>query len=184
VTLKSVKLGRDFGKTLEVIGGLNADDRVILNPSDSRQTVRLGRQAGRPKPPSERPAGRAMVSQLLTGNSHTAALFLRTGCGPRRFCETPGGAAQTGSWLRSTGFAATAPVLEKQEWKAPQLPILSTVVPQAGPVRNPHPGTDPYEILPIPSVRRGLLARAWLQPFARRRAGKFEFPHPSPHTQL
>ncbi len=35
VTLKSVKLGRDFGKTLEVIGGLNADDRVILNPSDS-----------------------------------------------------------------------------------------------------------------------------------------------------
>ena len=35
VKLKSVKLGRDFGKTLEVIDGVTANDRVILNPSDS-----------------------------------------------------------------------------------------------------------------------------------------------------
>jgi RND family efflux transporter MFP subunit len=35
VRLKSVKLGRDFGKTLEVISGLTTEDRVILNPSDS-----------------------------------------------------------------------------------------------------------------------------------------------------
>jgi RND family efflux transporter MFP subunit len=35
VKLKSVKLGRDFGKTLEVIDGLTANDQVILNPSDS-----------------------------------------------------------------------------------------------------------------------------------------------------
>ncbi|MCX6908284.1 MAG: efflux RND transporter periplasmic adaptor subunit, partial [Verrucomicrobia bacterium] len=35
VALRSIKLGRDFGKTLEVLEGLTATDRVILNPSDS-----------------------------------------------------------------------------------------------------------------------------------------------------
>jgi multidrug efflux pump subunit AcrA (membrane-fusion protein) len=33
--LRSIKLGRDFGATVEVLGGLNATDRVILNPPDS-----------------------------------------------------------------------------------------------------------------------------------------------------
>jgi RND family efflux transporter MFP subunit len=35
VQLRSVKLGRDFGNTVEVLAGLNADDRVINNPPDS-----------------------------------------------------------------------------------------------------------------------------------------------------
>jgi RND family efflux transporter MFP subunit len=35
VQLHSVKLGRDFGNTVEVLSGLNADDRVIVNPPDS-----------------------------------------------------------------------------------------------------------------------------------------------------
>ncbi len=35
VTLRSIKLGRDFGRTVEVLEGLTAADRVILNPSDS-----------------------------------------------------------------------------------------------------------------------------------------------------
>jgi membrane fusion protein, multidrug efflux system len=35
VTLRSVRLGRDFGNTIEVLSGLNADDRVINNPPDS-----------------------------------------------------------------------------------------------------------------------------------------------------
>jgi membrane fusion protein, multidrug efflux system len=35
VQLHSVKLGRDFGNTVEVLSGLNADDRVIINPPDS-----------------------------------------------------------------------------------------------------------------------------------------------------
>jgi hypothetical protein len=35
VQLRSVKLGRDFGDTVEVLAGLNADDRVIVNPPDS-----------------------------------------------------------------------------------------------------------------------------------------------------
>jgi len=35
VHLRSVRLGRDFGNTVEVLSGLNADDRVVLNPPDS-----------------------------------------------------------------------------------------------------------------------------------------------------
>jgi RND family efflux transporter MFP subunit len=35
VVLRSVKLGRDFGETVEILGGVGPADRVILNPSDS-----------------------------------------------------------------------------------------------------------------------------------------------------
>jgi membrane fusion protein, multidrug efflux system len=34
VSLRSIKLGRDFGNTVEVLDGLAADDRVINNPPD------------------------------------------------------------------------------------------------------------------------------------------------------
>jgi RND family efflux transporter MFP subunit len=35
VALRSVKMGRDFGQTVEILGGVSPKDRVILNPSDS-----------------------------------------------------------------------------------------------------------------------------------------------------
>ncbi len=35
VELRDVKVGRDFGSTIEVLDGLQASDRVIINPSDS-----------------------------------------------------------------------------------------------------------------------------------------------------
>jgi len=35
VQLHSIKLGRDSGNTVEVLSGLNADDRLIVNPPDS-----------------------------------------------------------------------------------------------------------------------------------------------------
>jgi len=35
VELRSVKLGRDFGPIVEILGGVATTDRVILNPSDS-----------------------------------------------------------------------------------------------------------------------------------------------------
>jgi RND family efflux transporter MFP subunit len=35
VMLRSIKLGRDFGDTVEVLSGLAASDRVIVNPPDS-----------------------------------------------------------------------------------------------------------------------------------------------------
>jgi RND family efflux transporter MFP subunit len=35
VELHSVTLGRDFGATIEILGGVNPSDRIILNPADS-----------------------------------------------------------------------------------------------------------------------------------------------------
>ena len=35
VELRGVTLGRDFGPTIEILGGLTTNDQVILNPSDS-----------------------------------------------------------------------------------------------------------------------------------------------------
>ena len=35
VQMRSIKLGRDFGNTVEVLSGLEASDRVIINPPDS-----------------------------------------------------------------------------------------------------------------------------------------------------
>jgi RND family efflux transporter MFP subunit len=35
VQLRSVKLGRDFGDTVEVLAGVSTNDRVIINPPDS-----------------------------------------------------------------------------------------------------------------------------------------------------
>jgi RND family efflux transporter MFP subunit len=38
VELRTVKLGRDFGQTIEVLTGVSARDRIIVNPSDSLST--------------------------------------------------------------------------------------------------------------------------------------------------
>ena len=35
VELRGVKLGRDLGQNVEILGGVSLEDRVILNPSDS-----------------------------------------------------------------------------------------------------------------------------------------------------
>jgi hypothetical protein len=45
VELRSVKLGRDFGATVEILGGISPTNQVILNPSDSLASgamVRIG----------------------------------------------------------------------------------------------------------------------------------------------
>ncbi len=49
VELRSVKLGRDFGNTVEVLSGLQATDRVINNPPDAiaeGMTVTVNQPAG------------------------------------------------------------------------------------------------------------------------------------------
>jgi membrane fusion protein (multidrug efflux system) len=38
VLVKPVTVGRDFGKEVEVVQGLSAADKVILNPADSVRT--------------------------------------------------------------------------------------------------------------------------------------------------
>ena len=35
VQLKAVRIGRDFGSEIEILSGVGAEDRVILNPADS-----------------------------------------------------------------------------------------------------------------------------------------------------
>jgi multidrug efflux system membrane fusion protein len=35
VQLRSITIGRDYGATLEIVGGVTADDRIIINPPDS-----------------------------------------------------------------------------------------------------------------------------------------------------
>jgi membrane fusion protein (multidrug efflux system) len=51
VKLKTIVQGRDFGKTVEVLSGISADDEVVVNPPDSLADgaeVRLGAQPGQP----------------------------------------------------------------------------------------------------------------------------------------
>ena len=35
VDLRAVNIGRDFGRTVEILSGLKSDDALILNPADS-----------------------------------------------------------------------------------------------------------------------------------------------------
>jgi RND family efflux transporter MFP subunit len=53
VTLKSVTQGRDFGSSVEILAGLNPDDKVVLNPPDSLQDGQKVHVAPPPKPPAD-----------------------------------------------------------------------------------------------------------------------------------
>jgi RND family efflux transporter MFP subunit len=35
VHLRSINIGRDFGATLEILGGIDVSDNIVINPSDS-----------------------------------------------------------------------------------------------------------------------------------------------------
>ena len=50
VELRSVKLGRDFGATVEILGGVSPTNQVILNPSDSLVSGAAVRVAVESKP--------------------------------------------------------------------------------------------------------------------------------------
>ena len=55
VELRSVKLGRDFGSTVEILGGVSPTNQVILNPSDSLATGDMVRAATAAKPETAKP---------------------------------------------------------------------------------------------------------------------------------
>lgn len=55
VELRSVKLGRDFGATVEILGGVSPTDQVILNPSDSLASGAVVRVAAVAKPETTKP---------------------------------------------------------------------------------------------------------------------------------
>jgi RND family efflux transporter MFP subunit len=58
IKLKSIVQGRDFGNTIEVLSGIEADDRVVVNPPDS---ITDGAPVRVVEPPAEKPkdAGKA-----------------------------------------------------------------------------------------------------------------------------
>ncbi|MGA7684646.1 MAG: efflux RND transporter periplasmic adaptor subunit [Terriglobales bacterium] len=69
VELRSIVIGRDFGATLEILGGLSASDRIVINPPDSLeagQQVRVA-QPDQPKPNQTQPS----QAQPNQGASHS-----------------------------------------------------------------------------------------------------------------
>jgi len=54
--LKNIASGRDFGKSIEVLSGLESNDRVVLNPPDSIADGALVRIAGEPEEVASVPA--------------------------------------------------------------------------------------------------------------------------------
>ncbi len=61
IVMRTVKLGRDFGKTVEVLSGLSADDHLVLNPHDAIQADEsvIATVAPVAKPDAPRPASSA-----------------------------------------------------------------------------------------------------------------------------
>jgi membrane fusion protein (multidrug efflux system) len=56
VELRDIKVGRDFGTTIEIVQGVTPSDKVILNPADSLVTGDVVRVAAMPAPSSPTPA--------------------------------------------------------------------------------------------------------------------------------
>jgi RND family efflux transporter MFP subunit len=54
VQLRSIVIGRDFGNTIEIVGGLEPSDRIIINPSDSLEN---GQQVRVAQPSQSQPQG-------------------------------------------------------------------------------------------------------------------------------
>jgi hypothetical protein len=55
VELRGVKLGRDFGATVEILGGVSPTNQVILNPSDSLASGDMVRAVAAAKPEMAKP---------------------------------------------------------------------------------------------------------------------------------
>jgi multidrug efflux pump subunit AcrA (membrane-fusion protein) len=69
VTLKNITIGRDFGKTVEVIDGLSEGDSVVVNPPDSLEN---GEQVQIAKPPNSKPdASKSEDSKTNTSQADT-----------------------------------------------------------------------------------------------------------------
>ena len=77
--LRPLVIGRDYGTTLEVLGGINADDWIVLNPPDSLedgQTVHV-KQIANPTiaaPPPHQPSHRAILLRLQKSPDRTTSL--------------------------------------------------------------------------------------------------------------
>jgi multidrug efflux system membrane fusion protein len=66
VQLRSIVIGRDFGTTLEVLGGIEASDHIIINPSDS---LEAGQQVRIAEPNQSQP-GQTQPNQTQPNGAH------------------------------------------------------------------------------------------------------------------
>ena len=65
VQLRAINIGKDYGTTLEILGGVTAQDRIVINPSDSLEDGQLvnlappspgqGQNQSAAKPPKQQP---------------------------------------------------------------------------------------------------------------------------------
>jgi len=53
IQLRPITIGRDYGSTLEILGGVEASDRVVINPSDSLEQGQQVNVAPENAPPAE-----------------------------------------------------------------------------------------------------------------------------------
>jgi multidrug efflux system membrane fusion protein len=68
VQLRSIVIGRDFGATLEILGGIEASDRLVINPSDS---LEAGQQVRVAEPNQGQPGQSQPVQAQPNGASHS-----------------------------------------------------------------------------------------------------------------
>jgi hypothetical protein len=52
VQLRPINIGRDYGATLEILGGVSTGDQIVINPSDSLED---GQQVNVAQPPPNPP---------------------------------------------------------------------------------------------------------------------------------
>ena len=64
IKLKNVTQGRDFGKTIEILTGIERDDAVVINPPDSIQdgiAVRIAPPPSKAQAHGKPPARKAVM---------------------------------------------------------------------------------------------------------------------------
>lgn len=71
VQLRTINIGKDYGTTLEILGGVTADDRVVINPSDSLENGQQVNIAQAPSNPLLQ--GQPGQSQQQHENQHESA---------------------------------------------------------------------------------------------------------------
>ena len=68
VQLRSITIGQDYGATLEILGGLDVNDRIIINPSDSLESGQQVRVAQSNQAPPNQP-GSGQTNQAQPGQN-------------------------------------------------------------------------------------------------------------------
>jgi multidrug efflux system membrane fusion protein len=72
VQLRPINIGRDYGATLEVLGGISPTDQVVINPADSLdegQQVNVAQPPANPEQPGQSPQGNPPQAKQKGGAS-------------------------------------------------------------------------------------------------------------------